>query len=116
MKNGDHCYLDKYSFGVTYLNYPVTVFYRIEDKTSYDQLVRMSISLAHEAVHTFGMDDVYDKEEHLNNNEMCIMDYYNKNIAGDFYEAIKSGDVEPFCNSCMEKILEYTENLNILGN
>ena len=115
MDKGVHYYVDEDAFGGTYIGEPVTLFYRISDES--DKLVRMSISLAHEAVHTFGMDDVYKTIGHDRNNaSICIMEGFDHLTAGDFYEAIKSGDAEPFCNSCMEAILTYTENMNIIGN
>ena len=113
---GAHRYADGTAYGMAILNKPMILFFRIEDDTERAKLIRMSISLAHEIAHTLGMDDVYDNEEHKIKSEMCIMDYFDKETADDFYDAIKSGDAEPFCSSCMEKMFEYTSNINITGN
>ena len=79
----------------------------------------MGLILAHETAHVFGIDDVYDVPGHdVSAETICIMEKFETggNISYNFYRDIFLGNTNPFCDSCMEKMLEYTKNISIEGN
>ena len=51
-----------------------------------------------------------------NNTTICCMEKFDYSSASVFYESVLSGDIAPFCDSCMEKISYYISNINITGN
>ena len=76
----------------------------------------MSIVLVHETAHTFHMPDVYNNSDHNNKEGLCVMDKLSLDEYLILYQNITSKNQSPFCDSCMEKLLAYTSNINISGN
>ncbi len=87
---------------------PTVVITTIPGENAGQQLMAMSLILAHEVAHTLSMSEVYTHDDtHGNNIYDCIMNVFvNTNVAREyhyknFYNQIISGSVDtPFCNDC----------------
>lgn len=65
----------------------------------------MANILAHEAAHTFGMDDVYDNPNHdVENDWKCIMEKMETVKINEFYNAILTGKESGICDSCYQEL------------
>ena len=117
--------------------YPVVVVNTIPDVGGDDPVViklrqqmAMSLMLAHEIVHTLGLDEVYAyRDDHRDDNYTCIMEMfvgddvvYDFNYRG-FYDMVNmyltdpDEGTAPFCSNCFSAIEELlVENEPIKGN
>jgi len=98
---------------VVYGKRPVIHFMNIYSTSSNQQEMLeqqqacMTLILAHETAHTFGMNDVYDNAGHdVSGAYVCIMEKFDANCAYDYYIDIKDGYEEPFCASCLATMQE----------
>ena len=68
----------------------------------------MSLILAHELAHVFGLDDVYDNSGHdVENGFVCVMEYYEEENAEPFYDRVLSGEDVAFCESCQAQLYAF---------
>ena len=76
--------------------------------TTSQYCARMSLLLAHETMHTFGIDDSYEEiDKHMyNNTRECIMDYaeISENTDVEFYRSVLLEDEDAFCSYCEDCI------------
>ena len=88
---------------------PTVVITTIPGENAGQQLMAMSLILAHEVAHTLSMSEVYTyDDEHDDDDYDCIMhSFVNTDVAGEyhykyFYNQIISGsdDTPPFCYDC----------------
>ncbi len=113
-ENGVHTELD--SLALVCNKRPVIQFLAIYGYNE-AQLVQMSVVLVHEMAHCFGMNDVYDTENHdVTGETICAMEYYDSQTADEFYWEVLYGNIDPFCDSCMQAMRQYTSTVNIPGN
>ncbi|MBE6639789.1 MAG: hypothetical protein E7616_10180 [Ruminococcaceae bacterium] len=110
--NGIHNLVNSW-IAVVYQKRPVIHFMNIYSYSSNSQEVLeqqqacMTLILAHETAHTFGMNDVYDNAGHdVSGAYVCIMEKFDANCAYDYYIDIKDGYEEPFCASCLATMQE----------
>ncbi len=77
----------------------------------------MSLVLAHEIAHTFGMEEVYDDDQHDTLDSFtCVMEVFEGNYAGIFYRSIVENGADPFCDNCKEKLRTLVWQKIHLGN
>lgn len=95
--------------GIVYDNRPVIHVMDLQYASTTNQYnARMSLLLAHETMHTLGIDDSYeDQEKHeFNNVRECIMDYSEIDNGTEmlFYTEVITGETSGFCDYCKDCI------------
>ena len=97
---------------------PVIHFMCILDDNTNMKLASMALTLVHETAHTFGMGEAYEISGHdVLDEAICVMEKFERSqISYEFYRDILFNNKNPFCDSCMEKMIEYTKNISIEGN
>ena len=93
--------------GVVFGSRPVIHIMDLQDPVTADQYrARMSLLLAHETMHTFGIEDSYDEQEahEYDNARTCVMDYSRDSDTTyvDFYNDALDGRVNAFCDYCID--------------
>ena len=87
----------------------------VDDASNYDTMeieqACMSLVLAHELAHTFGMNDVYNNEEHKADNNNCIMDGGDTSEMAEYCYNLIYGEenVYAFCDSCFSTLRKHFE-------
>ncbi len=104
-ENGVHTVFSSGTNAVVYNFSNAIIFQRMQYFYDGGYLKYMSLILAHEIVHTFGMEDVYGLEHDDLDQYICIMDYYDHPKAENFYESIEEATSNAanvaFCDSCL---------------
>ena len=124
-ETGTYCYYHQSETGSGYVHEyknscacvishrPVIHIMNIADDTTAQRIPHMSILLAHELAHCFGAEDEYNGErpaEHAADEVWgCLVDciFTDDNASVDYYNRVKNGQTEPFCDSCKGAI-SYT--------
>lgn len=71
---------------------------------------RMSVALAHEMVHLFGVygepaiSEEEDFEGHDSSVSWCVMKYYGWEDLEEFYEHVMANEVVPICSTCVARL------------
>lgn len=94
----------------------IIMMMRIVGEDANDKLACMGIVLAHETAHSLGISDVYDNVGHDQNGTVCVMERYDRNTATEFYQNVYDRGTSPFCQSCMQTMMQLTTNVVIDGN
>lgn len=94
-------------------NTDAVVFFEIDHINDSYCLGSMSVLLAHEIVHTLGMDDVYSEEHDGADDYQCIMEYVQIDDLGDYFGRINDS-ANPkdtaFCSSCISALDDLIPN------
>ena len=103
-----------HSLAMVYNHRPIVHFMHAADNPNNDWTdldilnqfeANMGNTLAHELVHTFGMDDVYDDSSHTG--AYCIMSGLSGDSSKEMYEEIINGSHSGLCASCENELLNY---------
>lgn len=87
--------------------------YKIEGSNSDQIRAYMAITLAHELVHTLGMDDDYTGAHISGGEYQCLMDCYRgADAMDDFYADILQDPDAAFCESCKNTLTGYIAGLS----
>lgn len=96
---------------------PVIHVMDIFPSTENAKLAYMSVVVVHETAHAFNMDEKYDDYGHDKDGQtICAMEKIEMSSIQQYYTAVKSGAINPFCASCMIAMQTHVSQLTISGN
>ena len=84
----------------------------------------MSVVLAHEIGHTFGLDERYTISSHKLENEIkcneslqCVMESaVDSDALVEFYQGVLDGMIDPFCSTCENDLIATKDDVFMKGN
>ena len=80
-----------------------------------EQRILMSMVLAHETAHAFGLGEVTDLYTHTTDD--CVMEYMSPANMMMLYQRIMDGELDcAFCDDCQEKLLTLQGKWYVKGN
>ena len=117
------------TIAVNYSSRPVINFLTLkasEAENADKSMAKMSIVLAHEMAHVFGLSEIYGSgtivDNKLHEDVECVMNKYVEYSNGEddkmveFYNKIKGRKAHAFCSSCTQQLKELTQKVLTEGN